>query len=169
MKTILLAVLVFALLDQTSASASNSSTVNPSSSIRESLIAKEANSEALDKLVREYVKAVQSADSVDALSDYLPSARVKKLKEVCTSKERAEWLQFRKAMPAIVKLTGVKLHKDKAVLTYQCPDAPPFFGGNKVKKVAHITLVRESGSWKIAMENFAPEKTVRPSNAALRT
>lgn len=118
----------------------------------------------LDTLVQEYLKAVRVADSVDALAEFLPASRISKFRDECTSKQRTEWLQFRKSMPPMVALVKSKVHDDKAVLTYQCPDAPPFQGGKKIKKMAEIMLIRENGHWKVAHESFAPAKIISRSS-----
>ncbi len=62
-------------------------------------------------------------------------------------------------------LAKSKVHKDKAVLTYRCPDAPPFLGGKVERKMAEISLVREGSNWKIAQEHFAPAKNILPGSA----
>ncbi len=123
----------------------------------------EISQEALDRFVRDYVKAVRSAESVDKLTEFIPASRMRKLMEKCTPKERADWLQFRRMMPPIANLLKVTEKKNLAVLIYSCQEKQSSSSSNKKPEVAKITLVREDGKWKISKEHFAPSDIILPN------
>jgi len=126
-------------------------------------IVKENSRAALDKLVRDYERAVKSAQSIEVLTDFLPAPRLKKLRN-CKPKERADWLRFRRTMPPIVMLVKLNEYKDKAVLIYSCADSPSRSGRKKTKMMEKVTVVREDAKWKVALEHFGPAKIIMPTH-----
>ncbi len=86
MKTLLSTCLTVppALSARTTAMDSDAMTTERVTSSKSESARKKATTNTLDSLVREYFKAARSADSVDALTEFLPASRVKNFKDECT-------------------------------------------------------------------------------------
>lgn len=117
--------------------------------------------ENLDEFVRNYLKELRRAKSVEDLGDFLPALRMKKFRTEYSAKQKEDWLRFRKQMPHIGRLISNDIQKDKAFLLYETKERKNLPNGQEQRTMAEMTLINEDGRWKIFLEHFVTAKEKR--------